>query len=54
MAVAMRQASATIGGIGGGHAVAAGATVPKGKEEEFLATLDKIIGEQKAKKTAAV
>jgi single-stranded-DNA-specific exonuclease len=54
MAAAMRQASALVGGIGGGHAVAAGATVPKGKEEEFLDSLDKIVGEQKAKKTAAV
>ncbi len=53
MAVAMRQASAAVGGIGGGHAVAAGATITKGKEEEFLSALDKIVGEQKAKKANA-
>jgi single-stranded-DNA-specific exonuclease len=53
MATAMRQASANVGGIGGGHAVAAGATIPKGKEQEFLASLDKIVGEQKAKKATA-
>jgi RecJ-like exonuclease len=52
MATAMRQASAGLGGIGGGHAVAAGATIPKGKEQEFLDALDRIIGEQKTKKVA--
>jgi len=53
MAAAMRQASAAVGGIGGGHAVAAGATIAKGKEEEFLSALDKIVGDQKAKKANA-
>jgi RecJ-like exonuclease len=41
-----------VGGVGGGHAVASGATIPKGKETEFLAKLDSIVGEQKAEKAA--
>jgi RecJ-like exonuclease len=53
MAAALRQASAAVGGIGGGHAVAAGATIEKGKEDEFLRALDKIVGDQKAKKASA-
>jgi RecJ-like exonuclease len=34
------------GGIGGGHAVAAGATIPEGKDEEFLKSVDEIVGLQ--------
>ena len=34
---------------GGGHNIAAGATIPKGKEEEFLEILEKIIKSQLSK-----
>lgn len=52
LAVALREAAQSVGGVGGGHAVASGATIPKGKETEFLAKLDSIVGEQKAEKAA--
>jgi RecJ-like exonuclease len=42
----LREASSVVGGSGGGHPIAAGATIPKGKEEEFLKILDGIVGEQ--------
>ena len=36
LAAALTQAAKEVNGIGGGHNIAAGATIPKGKEEEFL------------------
>lgn len=49
LSIAMKQAAEGVGGMGGGHNVAAGATIPKGKEEEFLSALDKILAEQTGK-----
>lgn len=46
LAQAIRMAAEKVGGKGGGHSIAAGATIPKGSEEEFLKILDRIIGEQ--------
>jgi len=46
LAVALGDAASAVGGAGGGHDVAAGATVPEGRVDEFLAILDKKIGEQ--------
>ena len=43
---AVKDAAQSVGGIGGGHNVAAGATLPLGKEEEFLARLDRNVREQ--------
>ena len=40
---ALKKAAKTLDGVGGGHDIAAGATIPKGKEEEFLILLDKEI-----------
>ena len=40
------QAAKDLNGIGGGHNIAAGATIPKGKEEEFLQLLEKRIKTQ--------
>ncbi|MEM4264658.1 MAG: DHH family phosphoesterase [Thermoplasmata archaeon] len=42
----LKNAAAAVGGIGGGHAVAAGATVPTEREAEFLKLLDEITGKQ--------
>jgi single-stranded-DNA-specific exonuclease len=50
LAVALREAAGAVGGVGCGHAVASGATIPKGKEEEFIDRLDDIVGAQKLKK----
>jgi RecJ-like exonuclease len=46
---AMKQASMKVKGVGGGHNVAAGATIPKKKIKRFLEALDQEIGEQKAR-----
>ncbi|WP_435184092.1 DHH family phosphoesterase [Halobellus sp. EA9] len=42
----MREASRAVGGDGGGHDVAAGATIPAGTQVEFVAEADRIVGEQ--------
>lgn len=39
----MKIASEMVGGYGGGHNVAAGATIPKGAEEEFLSAVDDMV-----------
>ncbi len=49
LAEACRRAAAAVGGSGGGHPIAAGASIPPGKEEVFLREVDKIVGEQKKK-----
>ncbi|UCD13065.1 MAG: DHH family phosphoesterase [Thermoplasmatales archaeon] len=43
---ALRNAAKQLNGVGGGHNIAAGATIPKGKEEEFLEILEKEIKNQ--------
>lgn len=46
LAAAMREASAPAEGIGGGHDVAAGATIPKGTAMKFIDIVDSIIEKQ--------
>jgi RecJ-like exonuclease len=46
LSAALKKAAMKSGGIGGGHAVAAGATIPEGKDEEFLRSVDEIVGLQ--------
>ncbi|WP_049924140.1 DHH family phosphoesterase [Halopiger djelfimassiliensis] len=46
LSAVMSEASRAVEGDGGGHDVAAGATVPKGKETEFIERVDEIVGEQ--------
>jgi RecJ-like exonuclease len=41
-----RTAAQSVGGTGGGHTIASGATIPKGKEKVFIEKADKIVGEQ--------
>ncbi len=43
---AMRNAAKKIDGFGGGHSIAAGATIPKGKEKEFIRLLEKELQHQ--------
>jgi single-stranded-DNA-specific exonuclease len=43
LAKALTQAAKEFNGIGGGHNIAAGATIPKGKEEEFLQVVEREI-----------
>jgi RecJ-like exonuclease len=42
----MKTASEMVGGYGGGHKVAAGATIPPGKEEEFLDIVEDLVSTQ--------
>ncbi len=46
LASAMREASASVEGIGGGHDVAAGATIPRGTAMKFIDVADSIIDKQ--------
>lgn len=46
LSAALKKASEKVGGSGGGHAVASGATLPEGKDQEFLAAVDEIVGKQ--------
>jgi len=43
LSVVMNTAAKKVGGIGGGHNVAAGATIPKNTEEEFLDEVERIV-----------
>jgi single-stranded-DNA-specific exonuclease len=42
----MGTAATAVGGEGGGHDVAAGATVPKTARTEFIDQVDRIVGDQ--------
>lgn len=46
LSVVMRQAAKMLGGEGGGHVSAAGATIPPGTEEEFLKIVERMVREQ--------
>lgn len=43
LASALTRAATAVGGVGGGHDIAAGATIPEGSEQDFLDRLDEII-----------
>ena len=46
LSVVMREAAQSVGGDGGGHDIAAGATVPAGTEAAFIAAADEVIAGQ--------
>ena len=46
LGVALREESRKCGGEGGGHDIAAGARIKRANKEEFLANMDRKIGEQ--------
>ena len=46
LSAVMREASRTVGGDGGGHDVAAGATIPAGEKPAFLAAADTVVADQ--------
>ncbi|RLG22791.1 recombinase RecJ [Methanosarcinales archaeon] len=46
LAEALSMAASIVGGVGGGHPVAAGATIPRTKKDEFLNALEKILCDQ--------
>ena len=43
LASIMKIAAEVVGGYGGGHNIAAGATIPRGKEEQFLDAVDDMV-----------
>src|SRR5881392_3284964 len=46
LAAVMQEASKAVGGFGGGHHAAAGATIPPGTEQKFLEIANRIVREQ--------
>jgi RecJ-like exonuclease len=46
LSVVMREASQSVGGDGGGHDIAAGATVPAGEETAFIEAADDVVADQ--------
>ncbi|MHB8605976.1 MAG: DHHA1 domain-containing protein [Thermoplasmatota archaeon] len=46
LSAVMREAAAAVGGAGGGHAPAAGATIPKGTENAFLDAAEGVLRQQ--------
>jgi len=46
LGLAMKEAAGQLNGHGGGHKIAAGATISSEKEEEFLGMVDRIIAQQ--------
>ena len=46
LSVAMHEAAVAVDGEGGGHDVAAGATIPRGTEETFVERVDGLVGKQ--------
>jgi single-stranded-DNA-specific exonuclease len=46
LSAVMTNAARAVGGDGGGHDIAAGATVPAGTEEAFVTAADELVGEQ--------
>ncbi|MCK9323177.1 MAG: DHH family phosphoesterase [Candidatus Methanomethylophilaceae archaeon] len=46
LSIIMKTASEMVGGFGGGHNIAAGATIPEGKEEAFLDIVEDLVSSQ--------
>ena len=46
LSAVMKTAAEAVGGYGGGHSVAAGATIPPDKKEEFLDAVDDLVAAQ--------
>lgn len=46
LADALSRSARAVGGVGGGHNVAAGATIPANAAREFLELMDNVVGEQ--------
>ena len=46
LSAAMKHAASQVNGVGGGHSIAAGATIPKGAEDDFLIHIEQQIQKQ--------
>ncbi len=49
LSLVMRESAREVGGSGGGHDIAAGAVIPRGKEKQFVETANRLIGQQLGK-----
>jgi RecJ-like exonuclease len=54
LAGALHEAATELGGVGGGHPVASGATIPEGSEKKFLERVDKLVGIQLGSRSKTV
>ncbi|NMB85379.1 MAG: DHHA1 domain protein [Methanosaeta sp. PtaB.Bin018] len=52
LSAAIRKAAEAVGGVGGGHTIASGGSIPPGTEEIFLKMVDEIVGSQLHKGSA--
>lgn len=43
LSIVMREAASQVGGSGGGHDIAAGATIPRGKEKQFVDIANELV-----------
>ncbi|MGA9099730.1 MAG: DHH family phosphoesterase [Methanotrichaceae archaeon] len=46
LSLALRKGAESVGGVGGGHNIASGASIPPGTEDKFLTVVDEIVGLQ--------
>ena len=46
LSLVMRESAKEVGGSGGGHDIAAGAVIPRGKEKQFVESANRLIGNQ--------
>jgi single-stranded-DNA-specific exonuclease len=46
LSIVLKTAAGAVGGRGGGHTIASGASIPPGSEEEFLRIADEVVGNQ--------
>lgn len=49
LSLVMRESAKEVGGSGGGHDIAAGAVIPRGKEKQFVEAANRLIGQQLGK-----
>ena len=46
LSLVMKESAEAVGGSGGGHDIAAGAVIPRGKEKQFVEVANRIVGDQ--------
>jgi RecJ-like exonuclease len=46
LSIIMKEAATEVGGSGGGHDIAAGAVIPRGKEKQFVEVVNRLVSEQ--------